>query len=300
MQLINLQESAADAVERARALETGNILFFPQTPFEIPAADKELLLSMRLADGSFHKNIAYRPNQDRISGLADAGPAVQDQVAGALRRYSQRAIDFLGELLPHYKDKWRLDFASFRPLEEEGRSLSWKKRNDLLHIDAFPTRPTNGDLILRLFTNIHPSKMRVWLTGDPFGPLAERYAPAAGLQRISGHASSPGHRGRRTVKRLFRQLGLPVADRSPYDEFMLGFHDFLKSNSDYQQNCPKYRLEFPPNSTWIVFTDVVPHSVLSGQFALEQTLVISRDTLVSPAHAPVAILERLAGTRLTN
>ena len=81
---------------------------------------------------------------------------------------------------------------------------------------------------------------------------------------------------------------------------MLGFHDYLKQNQEYQENCTKYRFEFPPDSTWLVFTDVVPHSVLSGQYALEQTLIISRDTLALPEKAPVSILEALTKTRLTN
>ena len=27
--------------------------------------------------------------------------------------------------------------------------------------------------------------------------------------------------------------------RTPYDMFMLGFHDYLKENADFQKNCPK-------------------------------------------------------------
>ncbi len=34
--------------------------------------------------------------------------------------------------------------------------------------------------------------------------------------------------------------------RTPYDVFMLRFHDFLKENSRFQAGCPKVRLEFPP------------------------------------------------------
>jgi len=62
----------------------------------------------------------------------------------------------------------KLDFASFRPLEEQGRDLSLHKRNDLLHVDAFPSRPTHGGRILRVFANINPSVGRVWNVGEPF------------------------------------------------------------------------------------------------------------------------------------
>ena len=42
-----------------------------------------------------------------------------------------------------------------------------------------------------------------------------------------------------------------------------------------------------------MFTDVVPHAVLGGRLALEQTVIVSRESLANPQHAPSAILERL-------
>lgn len=48
----------------------------------------------------------------------------------------------------------------------------------------------------------------------------------------------------------------------------------------------------------MVFTDSVTHSVLEGQFALEQTFIIGRETLVFPERAPISILEKLAGRQM--
>jgi hypothetical protein len=282
----------SDWQQRCRALERGNILYFPRTPFELTAAERDFLLTLRLTGGRLHKNIAYRPAQDRVSGVDQATAEVENRLREVMRAYSQRVVRFTGEVLPPYKDKWRLDYASFRPEEEEGRDLPHKKRNDLLHVDAFPSRPTHGDLILRVFTNINPEKSRVWVTSEPFEPLARQYAQDAGLAQIAAGSPLDG------ARRLLKSVGLPLADRSSYDRFMLGFHDYLKANAAYQEHCAKYRFEFPPDSTWMVFTDVVPHSVLSGQYALEQTFIIARDSLVEPQAAPVAILESLSGRRL--
>ena len=58
------------------------------------------------------------------------------------------------------------------------------------------------------------------------------------------------------------------------------------------------RLEFPPLATWMVFTDGVAHAAMSGQFAIEQTLLIPPEALVAPESAPYRILERVAGGRL--
>ncbi len=293
MQCFNMSTPGADGLDAVRALEQGDILLFREAPFPIEENDRRALLNTGQADGDFHKNIAYRPVEDRVSGVGKTLPGEEEAVRRALRNYSRNAVALLKTVLAPYKDKWRLDYASFRSIEEEGRDLPWKKRNDLLHTDAFPTRPTNGGLILRLFTNINPEKERVWVTSDPFSILAPQYAREAGLRDQNRNAAS------NTLKRLGHSLGLPVTPRSPYDEFMLGFHDFLKGNADYQRDCPKYRFAFPPNSTWMVFTDVVPHSVLSGRFALEQTMIIARESLLQPECAPASVLEKLAGRPLT-
>ncbi len=189
-------------------------------------------------------------------------------------------------------EKARIDFASFRPQEEEGRDLPTKKRNDLLHVDAFPTRPTRGDMILRFFTNIHPTKPRVWMTSDPMGTLAPRYASDAGLAEVARHPKGS------IANRVVGAFGGVEAKRSAYDRFMLGFHDYLKFNGEYQQSCAKYRFEFPPDSTWMVFTDVVPHAVLSGQYALEQTVIVARESLAGRENAPIEILQGICGRQL--
>jgi 3-deoxy-D-manno-oct-2-ulosonic acid (Kdo) hydroxylase len=270
-------------------LERGNILYFPCTPFALSENERELLRSTGLSSSSLHKNIAYRPAEDKVTGFDPAVVSDPEKLRGVMRSYSERALAFLWKLLPRYMEKARIDFASFRPQEEEGRDLPTKKRNDLLHVDAFPTRPTRGDMILRFFTNIHQTKPRVWMTSDPMGALAPRYARDAGIEKhLKGSMTS----------RILGAFGGVEAKRSSYDRFMLGFHDYLKFNGEYQQSCAKYRFEFPPDSTWMVFTDVVPHAVLSGQYALEQTVIVARESLAERKNAPIEILQGLCGRPL--
>jgi hypothetical protein len=275
-------------------LEAGNILYFPRTPFEFPDDDIQFLLTSKQTDASFHKNIAYRPAADRITGLdQSAGPDVE-RLRAILRSYSQRAERFLGELLPPYAGKWKLDFASYRPLEERGRPARLRARNDLPHVDAFPTRPTDGDRILRLFTNLNSKQNRVWITSQTFDVVGPRFAKTIGL---------PRQQSKNALMHAFRNLAkvahLPGANRSPYDEFMHRCHNSMKEDTEFQKDCPKQRWEFPPFSTWIVFTDFVSHAVLEGQYAMEQTFIVAREAMVRPETSPVAILERLAGYPLT-
>jgi hypothetical protein len=80
---------------------------------------------------------------------------------------------------------------------------------------------------------------------------------------------------------------------------MLRFHHFLKESTQFQQHCRKERWEFPAGSSWICFTDTTSHSCISGQYALEQTFIVSRASLAWPEKAPIAILERMAGFPLS-
>jgi hypothetical protein len=276
-------------------LEAGNILFFARSPFEIPQDDREFLLGRTQTSSALHKNVAYRPAEDRITGLAKSEEVEAARLRLILKNYSQNAARFLGELLPPYAGKWKLDFASFRPLEERGRPARLHARNDLPHFDSFPTRPTNGDRILRFFTNLNPSQNRVWTTSQTFEAIGPHFAKSLGLPRP--RSANPFARG---VRSLAGALRIPGAHRPPYDNFMHHCHNAMKEDTSFRENCPKQRWEFPPGSSWIVFTDCVSHAVLEGQYALEQTFLISRQAMVEPEKSPIAILERIAGYPLSN
>lgn len=257
-------------------------------PFDFPQADWDFLLSQKQTGSRFHKNISYRPTQDKLKGASSDSPD-RDRLHSVMRNFSEQAAAFLAGFLVPYKGKLKMDFASFRPLEEQNRDLPLHKRNDLLHVDAFPTRPTRGARILRFFVNINPAADRVWNVGEPFDSLLPRLAE---VRRIT-----PRFRGAfsRALVHMAALLGFPVADRSRYDEYMLYLHDWLKENTDFQQNWPKQSVVFPPGCAWIVYTDGVPHAVLSGQYALEQTFIVASDAFVTREVAPIHVLEKMTG-----
>ncbi len=289
--------TAGDASLRPRQccaeLEKGAILFFPAPPFDLPRADRDFLVALTPADSRLHKNISYRPEQDVLRGFS-AG-AHEARVHEIMRSYAAEVCKFVSTFLAPYAGKFQMDYASFRPLEEEGRDLPLHKKNDLLHVDAFPSRPTRGGRILRVFTNVHPSKDRVWLVAERFPELAARFADPAGLKRFANPSRALGG-----LKRGLGSLGLPIPNRAPYDEFMLHFHDWLKENSALQTAKErKERVAFPPMSTWMVYTDGVLHATLSGQFAMEQTFIVPVEALVVPDASPLRVLEKLSGRTMS-
>lgn len=300
--LLTVEDSLAGAPcvppERARhfcaELEAGHIVFLPVSPIAISQEDRELLLGRKQTNSAYHKNIAYRPAEDRITGLDASEQAEADALRRILREFSRRSVEFLGGFLSPYAGKWKLDFASYRPIEEEGRPARLHARNDLLHFDSFPTRPTNGARILRFFVNLNPARNRVWLTSQTFEAFGPRFARTGGM--LASAAGNPVTRG---IRSFARKLHLPFGSRPPYDEFMHCCHNAMKEDAQFQQQTPRQRWEFPPDSAWMVFTDCVSHAVLSGQYAIEQTFQIPPSALVQRQISPLAILEKIAGCSLT-
>ena len=288
------EQPEAQARAYCELLERGEILFFRELPFQLPAEDRDFLLAQKWSELRLHKNVSYRPGADALKGVSGEAATIA-RIHTILRNYAAHVIGFATKFLSPYAGKWILDFSSFRPLEEEGRDLPLHKRNDLLHVDAFPSRPTRGGRILRIFTNVNPNRSRVWNTADKFDSLARQYADDAGLRNFANESALS-----RTVQGWGQRLGVRGMGRTPYDAFMLRFHDYLKENPAFQENCAKVRLEFPPLSTWLVFTDGVPHAALSGQYAMEQTFLIPPEALVAPKYAPYRILEGLAGKSLVS
>ena len=122
------------------ALEDGDIVVFPANPFEFSKDDREFLLSQKQSGLKVHKNVSYRPSQDLLRGDACETPEENQRLHDIMRRYSREVTRFLTQFLAPYASHWTLDFASYRPLEEKGRDLPLHKRNDLMHVDAFPSR----------------------------------------------------------------------------------------------------------------------------------------------------------------
>ena len=281
---------AARAEQYCSLLESGEVLLFHSMPFEVPRDLHDVLFGSEHANTSVHKNVSFRPQIGELRGYK--GPK-EDALRKFMAAYSDRMHRFVDTFLSPYKDKYKLDYASFRPIEAQGRNMPLHKRDDLLHFDAFPSRPTRGGRILRVFTNLNPSEPRVWQIGEPFHATAPTYASNADLRsRVNANPV------RKLGDALAATVGVTTGKRSAYDRFMLRFHDLLKEDSRYQASTAKRRIEFPPNTTWLVYTDGVPHAVLSGRFALEQTFIISPEALVAPEVTPIHVLEKMYGRQL--
>jgi hypothetical protein len=277
--------------ELCAALESGDILFFQKIPFSFPKEDLDFLLEQKQTGAKNRKNIAYKPQLDAITNADSTQPEKRQRLHEIMKFFSQQSTAFVKKNLVPYASSIRTDYASFRPFQEKGRKLRKRAMNDLLHVDAFPTRPMfDGTRIMRLFININPHEPRVWHTSDDFSHLIERFGGTKELP-FPKSAQSKSYMRKEKLIKLMQKMGLKKVLRSPYDHFMLNMHHFMKENDEFQKNAPIDRWEFPPFSCWIVFTDYVSHAALSGQYALEQTFLLPRQSQVNPEKSPLSILE---------
>jgi len=282
------------------AMERAEVVYFARCPVELPEESDLEFLRSGLPREFQVKNISYHPESDNIPRF-EAAPDIKDRVERILRTHGQRVEAFLRRSTPDFVPGWTLGTTSFRSIEEQGRKLKPRSSNELVHIDAGAYGATNGARILRFFVNIHPSRDRVWGTKGSFNALMSREhelwaAAKGGKDRV---ALDKGPLDRlysgfiHAVSKIYPLV--QVIDSSPYDRSMRRIHNYMKENPAFRDSRDGYQeIHFPPLSAWMVFTDGISHSVLTGQHALVTTVLIPLANARTPDLAPFNVLARSA------
>jgi hypothetical protein len=292
--------NSASAKEVQDAMERAEVVFFDTSPVELPNdADLEFLRH-GLPRELQVKNISYHPESQSIPRF-EAAQEIKQRVERILRTHGERVEAFLRRSCPEFVPGWTVGTTSFRSIEEQGRKLKPRSSNELVHVDAGAYGATNGARILRFFVNIHPTRQRVWGTKGSFAELMNRdpglwAAAKAGKPQVridkgpldklySGLVAAASK-----IYPLFR-----VIDSSPYDRSMRRIHNYMKEDPRFRDSRDGYReIHFPPLSAWMVFTDGISHSVLTGQHALVTTVLVPLENCRLPGLAPYQVLARPA------
>lgn len=257
------------------ALESGKIVYLPEMRFQLEAQETEFFddaSPWRLSA----KSVKYSPQQKKVWGVTDEQNS--SALAGMLDRYSRLTSSLLANLFPQYQLK--VGNTSFRPAKIEGRQQSKRQDDTRLHVDAFPSRPTQGDRIMRVFNNSHPGDCpRVWHVGEAFPDVAKRFLPVI-PKPIPGLAP------------IMQLLRITKSRRTAYDHYMLQIHDRMKLSDEYQATVKKDTMGFPPGATWIAYADQVSHAAISGQYLFEQTFTVPIRCMAHPDQSPMRVIER--------
>ncbi len=263
----------ADAVT---ALEDGKVLYFPRLGFELAEKERRFL-SPEVADAKA-KNVSFDPNTGVLKH-AVGSPEDLSIMKLMIGRYYESARALVQMLLPNYANALETGRTSFRPSEIACRRLSSKKDDTRLHVDAFPSTPTAGKRILRVFTNVNPDGQgRDWRLGEPFEEVVRAFAG-----RVPHYFGAGAF--------LLSAIGATKSRRTAYDHLMLNMHDTMKADEAYQRNAEQNRFSFPAGSTWIVYTDRVSHAAMGGQHLFEQTFYLPVSAMADSSKAPLRILE---------
>jgi hypothetical protein len=258
------------------------VLFLPRLSFRVDPGEAPVFSPSILSSA---KNASFDPHTGRVGGTTVQG-ADLERLGALMRRFSDAAQSLVASLLPVYASSLQRSRASFRPAEIAGRVSSWRKDDSRLHVDSFPATPVQARRILRLFTNVNPhGKPRAWRIGEDFAAVAGRFAGALSMPW-------PGH------ALLLQALHVTKSRRSPYDALMLQLHDRMKEDDEFQRKSSQAAVDFPAGSTWLTFTDQVPHAAMAGQYQLEQTFLLPVSAMIDETRSPLRILERLKNRRL--
>lgn len=261
-----------------KGLESGLVLHVPHMPFTVSEEERAFLDPVHAVKG--RKNISLKPDGHALVGVDPNSPA-HPVLYALVHRYADAARKWVDQLFPHYRQSLQAAPTSLRLHRVETRDTSWRKDDSRLHVDAFPSRPNHGRRILRVFMNVNPGgEPRVWRVGEPFEQVANRFLP-----RIARH--------RPALAWLQQALHITKSYRTPYDHLMLGLHDAMKADMNYQRDCQQETIPFAPGAGWICYSDHASHAVMSGQFMLEQTFFLDPADMADPHAAPLAVLERL-------
>jgi 3-deoxy-D-manno-oct-2-ulosonic acid (Kdo) hydroxylase len=284
--LETLDLSSLESVDREtqqksiRSLEEGKVIYLPKLGFALNPHENAFLTPKLLSPKS--KNVSF----DSRRGVHGADCENKDELKAMMERFASHANQVIKSLFPAYADHIKQGRTSFRPAEISGRPSSYRKDDTRLHVDAFPATPVRGNRILRVFTNVNPNGVpRIWKLGEPFETVVEKIIPWI-------HGPLPG------LSYLLKTFKITKGVRSAYDHYMLHMHDMMKGDLEYQKSAGQTEFHFPPQSTWVVYTDQVSHAALSGQFLFEQTFYLPPKGLCHEESSPLKILERFLGKKL--
>lgn len=266
------------------ALESCDLLSYSVCPFTLPPNGQLEFLRRQEAAVFRHKDVSFDPESGRITGLRESHPSETRRLTDILTQFSIVATAWVRQAFPAYAANLARDRVTLRTAEEATRTLRLTARNDLLHIDNFPTRPANGRRIVRLAVNIHPTDPQVWATSEGFPQLLARYAAR---HRVPARTTSEWMAPAQPVVRLFS--GGRVG-RSAYDVWMHRLHHFLKQNERFQAQAVRRMWTFPPGAMWLLFADGVAHAHLRGRYVLEHSYFVPVELLHRPAGAPLELL----------
>ena len=270
-----------------RCLERGDLARICRLPIPIATGGPTSSFSVARTAGFGHKDVSFDPAAAAWVSIGECTALEARRLTDVLSDFSRAAIGWVKARFPAYASQIVADRVTLRTQEEATRALRVTARNDLLHVDNFPTRATIRPADPAAVRE-HPARPspQVWATSERFPAVAGRVLRPAIASR---HCTRCGVDGADAVG---RPAVHPASGRSgpAYDAWMLRLHHFLKEDEMFQAQAARRMWTFPPRSMWLLFSDGVAHAQLRGRFALDHSFFVPQSALTRPAESPLAML----------
>lgn len=248
------------------AIEQGRLICLPHLRFTLEVKEFDLLTPDWLSRGQH--SIRYRLERDRLGSMR-GNDGAKHCMRALLKAYAIQSAQLVASLFPSYCDHLSAGDTAFQinPVTEP------------LHIDAESKSPTQGRRILRVVSNINlHEETRLLRVGDSFESLMARYADSLSL-------------GAPSIRRAMKAVKWTHSYRTLYDHCMLKIQRAMEKDASLQNSEDQTTYEFPAGSTWIAFTDQLPHAAVAGSFLLSQTFYLPTQNQVNPDLSPLRLLE---------
>ncbi|MEZ6139853.1 MAG: Kdo hydroxylase family protein [Zavarzinella sp.] len=262
-------------------LEHGGLLPLPDSVGKILAQQFSQPLH-ELPQGRIRaKGLSYDPKTGTVRGTPI--PFESEQV-DLLHQISQQMIEIVHKLLPAYAAEIIPDRLTWQTHEVANAPHRTNARDDLYHVDNFPTRPSRGMRILRFCLNFD-TDVRVFAVSEPFRKLIEFYRnPLKQALKQSNNLSN--------INSPWWHFG-KNRDTNPsdYDLVMGKIHHWMKADLHFQDRCKKYLHRFSAHEGWLFFSDGTAYAHLRGKRLLDHSFFVPQRCLVAPQCSPLALLE---------
>lgn len=217
--------------------------------------------------GTKNPSWVIQENQLKPARLAQRSDA--EEFLAFLRQFLKVASSTVGTILGLDCHHLCSDRVTWRPYELATTARRWNARDDLFHLDSFPSRPAEGRRILRLFYNASRSDSVVWSHTFNLDNYVANYLYD---RSVSASSTRPDTFG---------------------DSLMAQIHDQMKRHEDFQETAPRVLHTFAPGEAWVALTDTCLHSYLRGEWLMDVSWFVSAPWLTESYWAPKASFDRL-------
>jgi hypothetical protein len=271
--------------EYCEELEDAHVLQLDDSDIGLSKDEISFLSKNKFRRKDLFKPITWKNRDEEIDNYKASNDG--DKLSQIMKKYSQAITASLSKILMPYKLANKALLTEFFP------SIT-KENKQAFNYDFLPNHNINGSRILRFYTNISMDKFYKFKMPANFKGIVDKFGGKKSLVFPSLKGNSLKEKIGIKMKKLARSAGFSIGSTSPYDNFMMKLHKFIKKpKQEIKEMLGDNHLSFAPLTSWAVFSDGYFLDNSCKENILEQVFIIPKQALLNPEKAPLGLLERV-------